>query len=59
MRGRPEPGPAMDHAWFVWSAYGATGIAVAGLVLRAVVDATAQRRALRRLEAGHDDSSDA
>lgn len=38
-----------DYAVYIWSAYGVTGIAVAALVLRAVLDARAQRRALARL----------
>jgi heme exporter protein D len=39
------------HAVFIWSAYGATTLVVLGLVIRAVLDHRAQRRALARLEA--------
>jgi heme exporter protein D len=39
------------HAIFIWSAYGMTTLVAAGLVLRAVLDHGAQRRALARLEA--------
>lgn len=41
-----------DHAGFIWAAYGATALAVAGLVIRAVLDHRAQVRALSRLEGG-------
>jgi heme exporter protein D len=43
-------GEAGRHAGFIWSAYGLAGLIVAGLVLRAVLDFRAQRRALARLE---------
>ncbi|NNM73565.1 heme exporter protein CcmD [Enterovirga sp. DB1703] len=39
------------HAVFIWSAYGATTLIALGLVIRAVLDHRAQRRALARLEA--------
>ncbi len=39
------------HAVFIWSAYGAATLVVLGLVIRAVLDHRAQRRALARLEA--------
>jgi heme exporter protein D len=39
------------HAVFIWSAYGATTLVVLALVIRAVLDHRAQRRALARLEA--------
>lgn len=38
------------HAAFIWSAYGATAIAVAFLIGRAVLDHRAQQRALAELE---------
>lgn len=38
------------HAVFVWSAYGVTALVVAALIVRAVLDGVAQRRALARLE---------
>ena len=38
------------HAFFIVAAYAATAIIVAGLVLRAVLDHRAQRRALAELE---------
>ena len=41
-----------DHAAFVWAAYGAAALAVAGLIIRAWLDHRFQVRALRRLEAG-------
>jgi heme exporter protein D len=41
----------MGYAPFIWSAYGATALVVAGLILRAVLDHRAQLRALARLEA--------
>ena len=40
-----------SYAPFIWSAYGATALVVAGLILRAVLDHRAQLRALARLEA--------
>ncbi|MDB5559697.1 MAG: hypothetical protein JWQ36_2631 [Enterovirga sp.] len=39
------------HAVFIWSAYGITTVIAVALVLRAVLDHRAQRRALARLEA--------
>ena len=39
------------HAVFIWSAYGVTTLIALALVLRAIVDHRAQRRALERLEA--------
>lgn len=39
------------YAVFIWAAYGAAALILAGLVLRAVLDHRAQRRALARLEA--------
>jgi heme exporter protein D len=39
------------HAVFIWSAYGVTTLIGLALVIRAVVDHRAQRRALARLEA--------
>jgi heme exporter protein D len=39
------------HAVFIWSAYGVTTLIALALVIRAVVDHRAQRRALARLEA--------
>jgi heme exporter protein D len=39
------------HAGFIWSAYGLAALIVLGLVVRAVLDHRAQRRALARLEA--------
>lgn len=41
-----------DYAAFIWSAYGASALVVAALVIRAVVDHRVQLRALRRLDAG-------
>lgn len=38
------------HAVFVWSAYGVTALVVAALIVRAMLDGAAQRRALARLE---------
>ena len=38
------------HAAFVWAAYAAAAVIFAGLVLRAMIDHRAQRRALQRLE---------
>jgi heme exporter protein D len=46
--------PELDagrHAAFIWAAYGAAALILAGLVLRAILDHRAQRRALARLEA--------
>ncbi len=37
------------HALYVWSAYGATALAIGALVIRAVLDHRAQARALARL----------
>ena len=39
------------HAVFIWSAYGVTTLVALALVVRAIVDHRAQRRALARLEA--------
>jgi heme exporter protein D len=39
------------HAVFIWSAYGITTLVALALVIRAVLDYRAQRRALARLEA--------
>ena len=39
------------HAAFIWSAYGVTTLIAVALVVRAVLDYRAQRRALARLEA--------
>jgi heme exporter protein D len=39
------------HAAFIWAAYAAAALILGGLVLRAIVDYRAQRRALTRLEA--------
>ena len=39
------------HAVFIVMAYAATGLIVAGLVLRAALDHRAQERALKRFEA--------
>ncbi|MGA0596960.1 heme exporter protein CcmD [Enterovirga sp. CN4-39] len=44
-------GEAGRHAVFIWSAYGVTTLIALGLVIRAVLDHRAQRRALARLEA--------
>jgi heme exporter protein D len=38
------------HAAFIWAAYAAFALVVAGLVIRAVIAHRAQRRALARLE---------
>ena len=38
------------HAAFIWSAYGVTTVIALALVIRAVLDHRAQRRALNRLE---------
>ena len=38
------------HAAFIWSAYGVTTVIALALVIRAVLDHRAQRRALARLE---------
>ena len=38
------------YAVFIWSAYGATGLAAGALVIRAVLDHRAQTRALARLQ---------
>ena len=43
------------HAAFIWSAYGATFVILAGLVVRAVLDHRVTRRALARLEAGDEE----
>jgi len=40
----------MDHAGFILAAYAATALVVAGLILHAVIDHRAQRRALGDLE---------
>lgn len=40
-----------DYAVFIWSAYGATALVVAALIIRAVLDHLAQARALARLGA--------
>ena len=40
-----------DYGAFIWSAYGASALVVAGLVIRAVLDHRVQVRALRRLGA--------
>jgi heme exporter protein D len=40
-----------DYAVYVWSAYGTTALAIGLLVVHAVLDNRAQRRALARLEA--------
>ena len=40
------------HAAFIWSAYGVTTLVLVVLVVRAVLDHRAQRRALARLESG-------
>jgi heme exporter protein D len=40
----------MDHAGFILAAYAATALVVATLILRAVIDHRAQRRALTDLE---------
>ena len=42
--------PAPDYGVFIWSAYGVTGLVVAALLLRAVLDYRAQLKALARLE---------
>jgi heme exporter protein CcmD len=42
---------AARHAVFIWSAYGVTTVIALALVVRAVLDHRAQRRALARLEA--------
>jgi heme exporter protein D len=41
----------MQHLGFIVAAYGVTILVVAGLILRAVLDYRAQRRALGELEA--------
>ena len=38
------------HAVFIWSAYGATAVVIAALVVRAIVDHRAQVRTLARLQ---------
>jgi heme exporter protein D len=43
-------GEAGRHAVFIWSAYGVTTLIALALVIRAIVDHRAQRRALARLE---------
>lgn len=40
----------MQHLGFIAAAYGATALIVAGLILRAIVDYHAQRKALGELE---------
>jgi heme exporter protein D len=40
----------LRHAVFIWSAYGITGVVVAGLILRAVLDHRMQGKALARLD---------
>jgi heme exporter protein D len=40
-----------QHAIFIWTAYGATALVVAGLIARAILDERSQKRALIRLEA--------
>jgi heme exporter protein D len=40
----------MEHAGFILAAYAATALVVAALILRAVIDHRAQRRALSELE---------
>jgi heme exporter protein D len=39
------------HAVFIWTAYAAAALIFGGLVLRAILDYRAQRRALTGLEA--------
>ena len=39
------------HAAFIWMAYGATAVVLAGLVTRAVLDERNQKKVLARLEA--------
>lgn len=41
---------AVPHAGFIVSAYAVTGLVVAALILRAVIDHGLQRRALAELE---------
>jgi heme exporter protein D len=41
----------MQHAGFIIASYGMTALIIAGLILRAVLDERAQRRALSDLEA--------
>ena len=38
------------HAAFIWTAYGATGLVVAALIARAILDERRQKRILLRLE---------
>lgn len=38
------------HATFIWLAYGATAVVLAGLVARAILDEQRQKRILVRLE---------
>lgn len=45
-----------EYAFYIWSAYGVTGLTVAALLVWAVVDHRAQTRALARLEAVADAS---
>jgi heme exporter protein D len=40
-----------QHAAFIWTAYGATSLVVAGLIARAILDERRQKRALIKLEA--------
>jgi heme exporter protein D len=40
----------MEHAGFIFAAYAVTGLVVLALILRAVLDHRAQRRALSDLE---------
>ncbi len=41
----------MQHAGYILASYAVTALVVAGLILRAVLDQRAQRRALSDLEA--------
>jgi heme exporter protein D len=38
------------HAVFIWTAYGATGLVVATLIARAILDERRQKRILVKLE---------
>lgn len=38
------------HATFIWAAYGATGLVVAALIARAILDEQRQKRILVKLE---------
>ncbi len=40
-----------QHAAFIWAAYGATALVIAGLVVRAVFEERHQKKALIKLEA--------